>query len=102
MLAFRSCLTYLFFQSSPQVGTAVRLAGSIALLLAVVAHTILQPPAWASRPKRSSALRWIALYVALAGVSLFWTTTASMTVEVGYWAGLLADVSAVYLLLRYE
>jgi exopolysaccharide production protein ExoQ len=102
ILAFRSCLTYLFFQSSPQVGTAVRLAGSIAWLLAVVAYTILQPPTSASLPKRSSALRWIALYVALAGVSLFWTTTASLTVEVGYWAGLLADVAAVYLLLRFE
>src|SRR5262249_26475803 len=50
----------------------------------------------------SSALRWIALYIGLAGVSLFWTTTGSLTIEVGYWIGLLADVTAVYLLLRHQ
>jgi exopolysaccharide production protein ExoQ len=102
MLAFRSCLTYLFFQSSPQAGTAVRLGGSVAWLLAVIAYIILEPPDSHTRLRRSSALQWIALYLALAGVSLFWTTTGSLTIEVGYWAGLLADVASVYLLLRYE
>ncbi len=102
MLAFRSCLTFLFFQSSPQTGTAARLAASIGWFLAVVAYTILEPPDSLRPARRSKALHWIALYLALAGVSLFWTTTASLTVEVGYWAGLLADVAAVYLLLRYE
>ena len=102
MLAFRSCLTYLFFQSSPQSGTAARLSASLAWLLAVVAYTVVNPPSSPRRAERTTSMRWIALYLALAGASLVWTTTTSLTIEVGYWAGLLADVAAVYLLLHYE
>ena len=102
LLAFRSCLTYLFFQPDPQLGTAVRLAASVGFLLVVTAYTALNPPDEALATPRSGPLRWIALYLALAGVSLFWTTTGSLGVEVGYWTALLADVGAVYLLLRYK
>src|ERR1700744_159568 len=101
LLAFRSCLTYLFFQSSPQAGTAVRLVASIGWLMAVLAYLVLEPPPARIVP-RNRVLTWIGVYLATAGVSLLWTTTGSPTVEVGYWVGLLSDVAAVYLLLRYE
>lgn len=99
-LGFRSCLTFLFFQSSPQTGTAVRLSAAIAWLLIVIGYTIVDPP-FERTLHLSPTLRWVMIYLLLSGLSLLWTTADSVGVATGYWAGLVADVAAVVLLLRY-
>jgi O-antigen ligase len=101
LLAFKSCLTYLFFRSDPQLGTAVRLAGTFAWLLVVVGCTVLDPPPRPEQGVPNKALPWIAMYLGVAGISLFWTVGDSLAIAAAYWIGLVADVVAVYLLLRY-
>lgn len=104
-LSFQSSLTFLFFQSDPQFGTAVRLGVTLSWLLMVVGYTILNPPPQASRlagrSERRKPLMWIAIYLGLAAISMLWTKGDSLAVAASYWAGLAADVASVYLLLRY-
>jgi O-antigen ligase len=101
LMAFKSCLTYLFFRGDPQLGSAFRIALTLAWLLVIVGYTIMNPPVESTR-SAGRPLRWIALYLSLAGVSLLWTTGGSLMAAVGYWASLVADVAAVYVLLLHE
>jgi O-antigen ligase len=48
----------------------------------------------------NASLRWIVIYLALAGLSLFWTSSSSPTIAAAYWTQLVAEVLAVYLPLR--
>src|SRR5579871_765070 len=98
--AFKSCLTFLFFRADPQLGTAVRLTAALALLVIVVGYTVLNPVPRHDHWQQHASLRWIILYLALAGISILWTSSSSRGVAAAYWAGLVAEVLAVYLLLR--
>ena len=98
-LAFRSCLTFLFFQSDPQLGTAVRLGATLGWLLIIVGYSIIDPPRRVVSAQ-CAPLRWIVLYLTFAGLSLLWTA-ASPGIATGYWIGIACDVTSVYLLLRY-
>ncbi len=100
-LSFQSCLTFLFFESDPQFGTAVRLGVTLTWLLMVVGYTIVNPPPQASQSENRKPLLWIAMYLGLAAISMLWTKGDSLAVAAGYWAALVAEVASVYLLLRY-
>jgi exopolysaccharide production protein ExoQ len=100
-LSFQSCLTFLFFQSDPQFGTAVRLGVTLTWLLTVVGYTIVNPPPQTSGSEQRKPLMWIAIYLGLAAVSMLWTKGDSLSVAGSYWAGVAANVASVYLLLRY-
>jgi O-antigen ligase len=100
LLAFKPCLTFLLFRSSPHTGVGVTTALTLAWLLLVLGYTVLAPPRY--HRARSAVARWIAAYLVLAVVSLGWTTTNSLVVALGYWAGMTADVASIWLLLRYE
>jgi hypothetical protein len=102
LLAFKVCLTFLFFRSNPQSGTGTTVAVTFCWLLLVVGYTVINPPKRQAGHMGVTVLRWIAAYLGLAAVSLIWTTTNSLTVAAGYWAATAADVVAIWLLLRYE
>lgn len=101
-LVFKSCLTLLFFRSNPQFGTGVRLAGTLTWLLIVIGYSIVNPPRRLEHSVRGRPLQWIVIYLGLAASSLMWTTAGSLAVAAAYWAGSVADVATVYLLLRYS
>ncbi len=50
---------------------------------------------WTSEP-----LRWVILYLAFAGCSLFWTASVSAASSALYWLALVTDVGIVILLVR--
>jgi len=98
--AFNICLTFLFFRPDPQLGTAVRLAAFLAWLLIIVGYTVLNSAPRLERRQSNACLRWIIIYLVLAGLSIFWTSSTSPAIAATYWGGLVAEVLAVYLLLR--
>jgi exopolysaccharide production protein ExoQ len=102
LLAFKVCLTFLFFRSNPQAGAGATVALTLCWLWLVAGCTIVDPPTRPSNQVSANALRWIMLYLGLAAASLTWTTTNSLTIAAGYWAATAADVVAVWLLLRYQ
>jgi exopolysaccharide production protein ExoQ len=102
LLAFKTCLTFLFFRSNPQAGAGATVTVTLGWLLVVAGYTILDPPQRDRGHMAVQALRWITAYLGLAAVSLLWTTTNSLAVAAGYWAATASDVVAIWLLLRYE
>ena len=99
LFVFKTCATYLFFRSDPQFGTAVRVAVTLTLLLAVIGYSLLSA-APSSPPVRDKPLQWIAIYLCLAALSLLWTTASSLAVAASYWIATASEVIIVYLLLR--
>jgi exopolysaccharide production protein ExoQ len=98
--AARLCLTYLFFQSDPQMGTIVGFLLNMLLLL-VVAFDSFGPAAAALRsPLRVACFRWVAAFLGFSLLSLIWSDAVSVAVAAAYWCGMAADVFMVLLLLR--
>lgn len=98
--AFRVALTFLWFQSAPTAGSATSIGLSIALLLAALFYSVSSRRGGSYQPTLPRTLKFILAYLSLALVSLFWTTTQSMPVALGYWCAMCADVLTVILLLR--
>jgi O-antigen ligase len=98
--AFRVGLTFLWFQDSPSLGTVVSIGLSIGLLAAALQYTLTSEPLQSHRSPMPGTLRCIFAYLALAFVSLSWTSTHSIPVALGYWTAMCADVLTVVLLLR--
>jgi exopolysaccharide production protein ExoQ len=97
--AFRVCLTFLWFQDSPSQGTIVSVGLSIGLLATALLYTVISEPLQGHRPPMPRTLRYIFGYLALAFLSLSWTSTHSIPVALSYWIAMCADVLTVVLLL---
>jgi exopolysaccharide production protein ExoQ len=93
-LAWRTCITFLAFQSEPMIGTAT----SIALSCVFVFFSWVATSNRTNSDCRSVALRWLYAYLGLAAASLFWSATKSPGVALMYWMGLAADCASVFLL----
>ena len=98
--AIRLCLTFLFFQSNPQLGTVVSFALNVLLLLAVAFHSFGPMPEKQVSPLRVSCFRWVAAFLGFSLCSLHWSEAVSLSVASAYWCGMAADVVIVLLLLR--
>ncbi|MGA2046167.1 MAG: O-antigen ligase family protein [Terracidiphilus sp.] len=98
--AIRLCLTFLFFQSNPQLGTVVSFALNVLLLLAVAFHSFGPMPEKQVSPLRVSCFRWVAAFLGFSLCSLLWSEAVSLSVASAYWCGMAADVVIVLLLLR--
>lgn len=104
-LSFRLCIVLLCVRLlglEPGTGSALNI-GLDLLLLGLVAFD----SAGASRRPLAALLRmpaipWLLAYLALCGISLVWSETASLEDSVAYWLGLAVDVATVVLLLRGE
>jgi exopolysaccharide production protein ExoQ len=98
----RVCLTFLFFQSDPQIGAIVGVALNL-LLLVPVAFYALVPSSFTLRQlARITPLRLVASFLLLALVSLAWSETSSRIIAFGYWTAMASDVALVLLLLRAD
>jgi exopolysaccharide production protein ExoQ len=97
---FRLCISYLFFQSTPQAGAAVSEALNLFLFVVVVFHSLGPAPLTLSSMLRDPCFRWVMAFLALSFWSLLWSATVSVPVAFAYWCAMAADVAMVVLLLR--
>ncbi len=100
--AFRVALTFLWFQSSPAQGTIVSVSLSLALLCTALLYTAIFESTHDHRIELPATLKYIFAYLALALISLLWTTTESTFVAFGYWAAMSADVLTIVLLVARQ
>jgi exopolysaccharide production protein ExoQ len=98
--AFRVALTFLWFQDSPASGTLVSVGLSIGLLATALLCSLTSAPFQGRRPPIPRTLNYIFGYLALALISLSWTSTHSIPVALGYWIAMCADVLTIVLLLH--
>jgi len=98
--AFRLCITYLFFQSTPRTGAAVSVALNLFVLAAVTFHSLGPAPATLDSALRVPCFRWVVVFLLFSCLSLLWSATVSLAVAFAYWCGMAADVAVVVLLLR--
>lgn len=97
---FRLCISYLFFQSDPQLGAGVSEALNLFLFIIVVFHSLGPAPLKLSFALRSPCFRCVMAFLALSLSSLLWSATVSVPVAFAYWCAMAADVAMVVLLLR--
>jgi exopolysaccharide production protein ExoQ len=100
IFAFRVCLTFLWFQDLPAVGTAATVGLSLTLLIVALVYKSVIWPAPSCLIHTPRTFRWINGYLLLAVASLAWTTTQSVPAALAYWSAMAADVMTVALLLR--
>jgi O-antigen ligase len=98
--AFRLALTFLWFQDTPASGTVVSVGLSIGLLATALLHSLTSASFQGRRLPLPRTLNYIFGYLALAFVSLSWTSTHSIPVALGYWIAMCADVLTIVLLLH--
>ena len=99
---FRVCLTFLFFQGDPVLGTIVNIAIGLVLLYGAILYTA-DNRAHVRRPLLNiPSIRWMLSLLGLSAASALWTGAQSIVVALTYWASMAADVVIVLLLLRHE
>ena len=99
IFAFRVCLTVLWFQDEPENASILSVALSLTLLIAAALSTIGSTPSIPKSCFRTPTLRWIAAFLGLALLSLFWTP-APLSAAAGYWCAWAADVAAIWFIFR--
>jgi exopolysaccharide production protein ExoQ len=99
LYAFRACLTILWFQDEPQIASIVNVALSFSLLTAAALFNIGSTPSIPSSSFHTSTLRWIAAFLCLNLISLFWTA-GPLDAALSFWAAWAADVATIWFLLR--
>jgi len=99
VFAFRICVTFLFFQSKPEIGTAVTVAFGLSLFTAALGVAMVSPAVGERPVRHSRTTAWIWFYLFLVLMSLSWTTTRSITNAAAYWLALAADVVTVAVLM---
>ncbi len=99
IFAFRVCLTVLWFQQEPQNGSILSVALSLTLLIVAALSTIGSKPSIPRSCFRTPTLRLIAAFVGLALLSLLWTP-APLSAAAGYWCSWVADIAAIWFVLR--
>ncbi len=99
LFAFRTCLTVLWFQDDPQVGSTVSVAISLILLTIAALATIGSTPSIPAACFRTPVLRWIAVFLGLNLLSLLWTE-APLIGAASYLAATIANVAIIWFILR--
>lgn len=97
---FRVCLTFLFFQAAPVMGTIVNIAFDLALLYGAVLYSAEDRSRLRNCVLQIVPVRWIFALLALSVASILWTGAQSIVAAIAYWAAMAADVAIVLLLLR--
>jgi exopolysaccharide production protein ExoQ len=98
--SIRVSITFLWFQSNPQQGTVASTAFSI--LLFICACFVAVTNAESELAPANATLKVIFAYLALSGISVFWTVSKSAAVAAGYWLGTACEVLTLLLLMRYS
>jgi exopolysaccharide production protein ExoQ len=97
---FRVCLTFLFFQTNPILGTVISIAVDFVLLYGAILYSVHEKTVSRSRLIITTPIWWLLAYLAFSLSSLFWTETQSVGAAFTYWSGMAADVVIVLFLFR--
>ena len=97
--AVRLCLTFLFFQSNPQLGTVVSLSLNLGLLLSVTFYSFNPAQPLVQVRAGSRCVAFVAAFLGVSFLSLLWSEAVSIPVALTYWAAMAADVLMVALLI---
>ena len=100
--AFRTCITFLFFQAGPQTGAIVSIVLNLLLLAPVAFYAFGSARITLRHAARVWPFRFVLLFLLLTLLSLAWTEAQSRPVAFAYWSGLPADVALVFLTLRTQ
>ena len=95
---FRVCLTFLFFQSNPVVGTIVAITCDLGLLYLAVLSSAGIHGAGLRSVSYPTPIRWIGALLAFYLISIAWTAAESLIAALAYWVGMAADAAIVLLL----
>ena len=98
--AFRYCIEYLFFQSSPRAGAAFGVGLNLLLFAVVVFHSLGPAPNSLRSTVEVPCFRPAIAFLLFALCSLLWSATISVAVAFAYWCGVAADLAMVVLLFR--
>jgi hypothetical protein len=102
-LSFRLLFVLLsvrLFHAGPQTGAAANLALNF-LLVGAAAFSALGPGVRSFVSFLSSpSFRWVLFFLLFSGLSLSWSSTASLPAAIAYWCAMASDVAIVVLLLR--
>jgi O-antigen ligase len=97
---FRVCLTYVFFQGDPVLGTIVSIAINLLLLFSALVYTVDEQASAMDVVPFASPMRWMLALFLFSAVSLCWSGAQSLIAALGYWTAMTTDVAIVLLLLR--
>jgi exopolysaccharide production protein ExoQ len=98
--AYRFALIYLGFQSEPRAGSITTLACSALILVASVIYTLGDDQFSMRFFFASRTVWWLFAYLAMSGLSLFWTGADSILDAGGLWTGMVMELLTVLLLVR--
>jgi exopolysaccharide production protein ExoQ len=101
VFAFRTCLTFLWFQAEPQQGTAVNIALSLTLLTFAAFCSIGSTSSIPAACFRNKTIKAIVAFQTLALISITWSAAQPLAAA-GYWTSWAANVATVWLILRYR
>lgn len=93
----RYCVTFLFFQSNPATSSLFII--TLGVLLAYFSLLAEGHEALWTEWTHFSFTRWLALYCAFTGISIFWSGAQSKWVALAYWVGMVMDVVTALVLL---
>lgn len=88
--------------ADPRTGTALNLAADYILVLLVAFGTLGAASLPIRETTRLASVRWAFMFLGFTGLSLAWSSTASMPVSIAYWCAMAADAAIVVLLVRCE
>jgi O-antigen ligase len=92
-------LTVRLFLQDAQTGVAAGLVCNY-LLLVVVSFVSLGPPVCRLRSMVRGPVWWVLAFLGFSGISLLWSSTASLAAAAAFWCAMGADVAILVLLLR--
>ncbi len=102
---FRSLILVLsvhLLGTDPRTGTALDLSIDYLLLFLVALGTLGAARMPIREMMQLASVRWPLLFLGFAGVSLLWSSTASMSTSIAYWCAMASDAAIVMLLVRAE
>lgn len=100
---FRSIIVVLsvrLFGTDPRSGTALDLAFDYLLLMLVAFCTPGEGSLHSKKMLQLATVRWALIFLLFTGVSLLWSSTASLPTSIAYWCAMASDIAIVILLLR--
>ena len=97
--AFRTCLTVLLFQETPQQAVVLSGVVSLTLLTAAISYSAGGLPSTAISCFHTRPIRWLTAILAFALVSILWSAAPAVSAG-GYWVVWAADVATIWFLLR--
>jgi exopolysaccharide production protein ExoQ len=99
VFAFRTCLTVLWFQDNPEQGSIVSVALSLTLFIFALLFTTGSTPSVPASCFKTPTVRFIMAFLGLNLLSVLWTL-APLTAAAGYWCSWVADIAAIWFVLR--